>query len=61
MQFCKGEANVGKFREALQPSRDVLKDYQYLGGTSPCYADMYLMGIFMVCCLHVLLRWRVSA
>ncbi|CAK0735587.1 hypothetical protein CVIRNUC_000605 [Coccomyxa viridis] len=46
-KFCKGESNVGAFREALQPCRDVLKDYQYLGGSSPCYADMYLLGIFM--------------
>lgn len=48
MQFCKGEDGVKAFREKLQPFRETLQDYLYLGGSSPCYADMYLFGFFMV-------------
>ena len=48
MQFCKGESAVKAFREKLQPFRDTLQQYQFLGGTSPCYADMYLLSMFMV-------------
>lgn len=49
LQFCKGEANVKAFREKLQPFRETLQKYHFLGGTSPCYADIYLLGFFMVC------------
>ena len=48
MQFCKGEDGVKAFREKLQPFRETLQDYLYLGGSSPSYADMYLFGFFMV-------------
>ena len=48
MQFCKGEGGVKVFREQLQPFRETLQEYQFLGGTSPCYADMYLFSFFMV-------------
>ena len=47
-QFCKGEGGVKAFREKLQPFRDTLQGFQFLGGTSPCYADMYLLAAFMV-------------
>ncbi len=49
MQFCKGEDGVKAFREKLQPFRDTVQEYRFLGGTSPCYADMYLLALFMVC------------
>ena len=55
-QFCEGEGGVKAFREKLQQFRDTLQGYQFLGGTSPCYADMYLLAFFMariLCCsLH---------
>ena len=48
MQFCKGEGGVTAFREELQPFRGTLQSYPFLGGTSPCYADMCLLAYFMV-------------
>ena len=47
-QFCKGEGGVKAFREKLQLFRVTLQEYQFLGGTSPCYGDMYLLAAFMV-------------
>ncbi|CAL5225247.1 g8038 [Coccomyxa viridis] len=47
-KFCKGEDGVKAFREKLQPFRDTVQEYQFLGGTSPCYADMYLLAFFML-------------
>ena len=47
-QFCKGEGGVKAFGEKLQPFRDTLQEYQFLGGSSPCYADIYLLSFFMV-------------
>ena len=58
MQFCKGEGGVKAFQEQLQPFRDTLQDYHFLGGTSPCYADMYLFSFFMVC---IQARWRIPS
>ena len=57
LQFCKGEANVKAFREKLQPFRETLQKYHFLGGTSPCYADIYLLGFFMVCLLSPVFPW----
>ena len=47
-QFCKGEGGVKAFGEKLQAFRDTLQEYQFLGGASPCYADMYLLSFFLV-------------
>ena len=52
-QFCKGEGGVKAFREKLQPFRDTLQNYQFLGGTSPCYADIFFLAPLLVstlCC-----------
>ena len=36
------------FGEKLQPFRDTLQEYRFLGGASPCYADIYLLSFLLV-------------
>ncbi len=68
-QFCKGEGGVKAFGEKLQPFRDTLQEYQFLGGASPCYADICLLSFFLVrssvfclsVCRHVYLQMPDTA
>ncbi len=49
MQFAVGEAGVPDFRKTLEPMRQLLAEYPYLGGKDgPSYADHFVAGMFMV-------------
>ncbi len=49
MQYSVGEAGVPEFRKALEPMRQLLTEYPYLGGKDgPSYADDFVAGFFMV-------------
>lgn len=41
------EKGVAAFGVALEPARRVLREYKFLGGASPNYADYALFGTFM--------------
>ncbi len=48
MQFSVGEAGVPDFQKALEPLRQLLAEYPYLGGKGPSYSDHFVAGFFMV-------------
>ncbi len=49
VQISVGEAGVPDFRKALEPMRQLLAEYPYLGGKDgPSYADHFIAGMFMV-------------
>ncbi|CAL8468116.1 g7655 [Coccomyxa elongata] len=48
-EYSVGEAGVPDFRKALEPMRQLLAEYPYLGGKdSPSYADDFVAGFFMM-------------
>lgn len=49
LQFSTGAAGVPDFQKALEPLRQTLSEYPYLGGKAgPSYADHYIASMFMV-------------
>ncbi|BDA42202.1 beta-etherase [Coccomyxa sp. Obi] len=47
-EIAVGEAGVPDFRKALEPMRQLLAEYPYLGGKDgPSYADHFVAGMFM--------------
>ncbi|CAL8468105.1 g7644 [Coccomyxa elongata] len=48
-EFSVGEAGVPDFQKALEPLRQLLAEYPYLGGKDgPSYADHFVAGMFML-------------
>lgn len=57
MQFSAGEAGVPEFRKSLEPLRQLLAEYPYLGGKDgPSYADHFVAAMFMVGLSSLILR-----
>lgn len=49
IQYSVGVAGVPDFQKALEPLRQLLTEYPYLGGKDgPSYADDFVAGMFMV-------------
>ena len=49
VQYSEGKQGVPQFQAALEPLRQTLTKYPFLGGNiSPSYADIIVFGFFMV-------------
>lgn len=49
-QVCKDTpAKIAAFRKEMEPLRQTLRDYKWLGGEQIDYADIAVAGMFLVC------------
>ena len=49
VQVCKDSpAKIAAFRKEMEPLRQTLKDYKWLGGEQIDYADIAVAGMFLV-------------